>query len=344
MRWHFDQGFYPAFDLELDNEALPSYSRYYGKISPDGPSWGFIDTKSYLSNNTNNMTVSAAFWMQGYRFIFSSKNFTVCLVDARWVESEVWVMPLESALLVRHTVSIDNPEYVTSPEASIELTLDWLKPLNATFLDLGSSVALQIDTLCLFIADALSRVNLNHGQWAENFDKPGGDGPWKIWDPNHKTQLRNTTLSELRGNSSGDDYAMMQVVYYRNAYAYELGTSTVTTLCWVVLLLHLLLVVIHAVVVICHKGWSSGAWAQLGGLLALAVNSTPPRDPIMRNTGAGVDRWRTWMLRASVREVEDENGMPSGKVELVLQEPGIETDDNLKYRVGTITQEDRKYG
>ena len=341
MRWHFDQGFYPPFDLELDNEALPSWSSDYGSVG-HGAAFGFIDTQRYLSNNTSNMTVSAAFWIQGYRYMRSSNNFTVCLVDARWMESEVWVMPLESAVLARHAVSVDKPDYSTSPETLIELTLDWLNFLNATSLGMGSFIALRIDTLCLFIADVLSRVPLNHGQWAENFDSPDGDWPWGMWDPNHDTHLENTTLSELRTNASGESYAMMEVAYYRNAYAYEFGATTVTTLSWAVLLVHLLIVILHVLVVIFHKGWSSGAWVQLGELVALALNSTPPQDTIMRNTGAGVNRWRTWLLRASVKEVEDENGVPSGKVELVLQEPGVETDDD--HRLGRTTQADWKYG
>ena len=109
--------------------------------------FGFIDYfKPHLPDD---ITASAAFWMRtmesrrpGDRHVRNYNYDTVlCLVDARWIESEVWSMPLESSSTIHHTVSIsDNQTMIyKTPQSKggdgeeiIDLTLDYLDLLNAS--------------------------------------------------------------------------------------------------------------------------------------------------------------------------------------------------------------------
>ncbi|KAK4212323.1 hypothetical protein QBC37DRAFT_483942 [Rhypophila decipiens] len=145
----------------------------------------------------------------------------------------------------------------------------------------------------------------------------------------------NTTLEDL--DKMGMKYARMDVAYWHLVYGYGPFSSSMSValvLSWTVLLVHLVAVVGHVIiVVVVHRGWTSEAWTQLGELLTLAMGSRRPgmtttgeRDPgpdLLRNTGAGVDLWRIWRLRAYVREfpvlssadlIQDVDGKERGTV------------------------------
>ncbi|KAM7186691.1 hypothetical protein V8F33_011678 [Rhypophila sp. PSN 637] len=237
-----------------------------------------------------------------------------------------------------------------------------------------------------------------------NFPSVAGHETWDIADWNPKTYTKsgeilkeanskrnpmavdnevvnrsneNTTLGDL--DKMGMKYARMDVAYWHLVYGYgplSADMSVALVLSWTVLLAHLVIVLGHVIiVVVIHRGWTSEAWTQFGELLTLAMGSRRPgvattgeRDPgldLLRNTGAGVDRWRIWRLWAYVREfpilsspgsIEDvddrERGTAGkdrvgkrdgGKVELVL---GAEEDDGGVRRrtaLGRITEADKRY-
>ncbi|KAK3312681.1 hypothetical protein B0H66DRAFT_595219 [Apodospora peruviana] len=368
LTWKFAQGFYPASSLTLDRSALPAEP--FGTV---GAPFGFIDTSQHpISNNSANINaVSAAVWVRGQRYMFSFNNFTLCLIDARWIDSDTWVMPHDSAVMASHAVSVtDNAtlSYSTSTDPPLEITLDWLRMLNATvdgyymnalmsgpdkeyyaynlLSSFSEGSALVIDSLAVYLADALSRVPLTRGWWIESNDSTSS-GPWNTSRSNNQMAVFDGTALLKQPQLK---YAMLGVGYYYEIYAYEFAT-TATILSWAVLLLHLLVVVIHLGVVVVNKGWSSRAWGQLAEVVALAMKSAPPTAPLLRNTGAGVDGWATWRLKAFVREVETEDG--DGRVEMVLREPkegdsdgGIEAGDEEGggKRLRRATTADRMYG
>lgn len=75
-----------------------------------------------------------------------------------------------------------------------------------------------------------------------------------------------------------------------------------------VLLIYAGLVVLYASYIIffwvCGPGWSSGAWGEIGELLALALVSRPPATMI--NTGGGIDESTTWRQIVKIREASGE--------------------------------------
>jgi len=382
--WHFSPAFYPPFNITMKRAPLLS-------TAGEDQKWGFMDIRPFLPHN---ITVSAAFWTRQFRVsgeigpIDANNDTKLCLVDARWIESEVWTTPLDSPPTVQHTVSITGNTTLAylqggDPEQDvIQLALPWLNLLNASLptsaLDAYNQDAVQNgspdgddeqyvfdlllkkspslhylpDAVAVFLADILAHVPINHGGWAESVDGP--NGPWMFveedkqlyGETNSYDSGVNGTMAELR--RSGVNYAKIEVGFYHNVYGYSFDT-TATLLSWAVLLLHLLLVLIHLITVIVNKGWSSGAWTQLGELIALAANSTPPEVPILKITGTGVDRWKTWRLRAFVREGRNEDR----RVELVLREEKIltkttgsasEEGDVWSHKLGRMTETDRKYG
>ncbi|KAM7214291.1 hypothetical protein V8F06_010342 [Rhypophila decipiens] len=354
--WHFKQGFYPAMDIEVENKDVFPYSEYGEVLDPN---LRFIDVERHVILPTN-LSVSAAFWLMGYRWMDTSNNFTVCLVDARWMESsETWTMPLQNAVLMEHTVPVTQPLVYGGEVSPLKITLDWLNMLNAqvdreepdkVFDDIGTeNIALTPDSMAILLADALARVVLSRGSWIESTESPDGDGKdrkFQLFDGSHETSIGNVTLS---GPSPPDnDYVLIGLGYYHDAYGYGFkgdGSDTITILSWTVLLLHVSMIFGHLVVVMfVNKGWSSDAWAELGELLALALKSEPPRGEdggcLLQNTGAGVNKWKTWRLRVFVRELVDGKG-PSGRVEMVLQDPATDVWDAER---GRITLPDCKYG
>ncbi|GAP89756.1 putative short-chain dehydrogenase [Rosellinia necatrix] len=101
----------------------------------------------------------------------------------------------------------------------------------------------------------------------------------------------------------------------RYGWGYGLSTDTI----WfsvVILLAHAALVALYfgySFVFWCRaKGWTSNAWGSIGELVALAALS-PPADEL-RNSGAGINRSKTWMTRLRLREV----GSDPARLELLV--------------------------
>ncbi|KAI0402665.1 hypothetical protein F4802DRAFT_340419 [Xylaria palmicola] len=89
----------------------------------------------------------------------------------------------------------------------------------------------------------------------------------------------------------------------RQGYGYGLNSDTI----WfslVILLIHVLVVLVYfaySFVFWCRaRGWTSNSWGTIGEFVALAALS-PPADEL-RNSGAGINRSRTWMTRLRIRE------------------------------------------
>ncbi|KAI0159643.1 hypothetical protein GGR57DRAFT_520906 [Xylariaceae sp. FL1272] len=105
----------------------------------------------------------------------------------------------------------------------------------------------------------------------------------------------------------------------RYGWGYGLNTSTI----WfsvIILLLHTVLVVIYFGYSFkfwyLRNGWTSAAWGGIGELLALAISS-PPADEL-HNSGAGIERSRTWMTKLRIREKD----LDPDRIELVVGNRG----------------------
>ncbi|KAK3369778.1 hypothetical protein B0T24DRAFT_708781 [Lasiosphaeria ovina] len=87
------------------------------------------------------------------------------------------------------------------------------------------------------------------------------------------------------------------------AYGYSFRGVTVF-LSFVFLFSHVLVVLYHAIVIVVGGFWNTTAWSSMTDLIVLGINSTP--SDLVQNTGAGVGKWRTWTLSASIRNVKKE--------------------------------------
>ena len=155
--------------------------------------------------------------------------------------------------------------------------------------------------LAVLLTDSLAHLSSETDYLFTSLTSPSG--PWENGTtlPLMTTNpVTNKTIAKL--DQSGVTYAMAEIGYYQMAYGYGF-TTTAIILSWTVLFLHLGLVLVHLVTVAAaHRGWSSGAWGHLGEVVTLALNSRRPEGEMLRNTGGGVERWRTWRLKVLVRE------------------------------------------
>ena len=325
-------GLFPAFNFSVDASVIP--------YSPIGLS--FVDP----SNFSLPINASAAFWMHDPRPEHSRDSVDLCFVDARWVSSTMWVFPKEGNV-ARFNYSMRNgiitPE--SHPEEIVSLERAWLDAFNDAVtigdaaganatgltrirpLELISQAVLSSEyddftsrpgearwnrevvswIMAIYLTEVLSNLL---AAYARDAFSTSPLGPWNVSSANvfNAPFVPNNDfpLEEL------PDYARIEVRYFHNVYEYNFQGTT-TKLAWAMLFVYTLLLLVHGIVVCVHGAWYSGAWSQLGDLVALAMNARPPE--LLRGTGGGVSDWNTWRLTAFVRVVG------SGKeVELVLRD------------------------
>lgn len=339
------------FQVKLDN----------GKSMQGRDGIGFIDLDQYLPENIH---VSAAF-MSRYAIAdqkpgsnSSERSHILCLVGARWVESDLSFD--RSSSVVRTSVQASPPaDHFNRSEAwdsYITLEQPWLDSLNA---DLGESfpymyysetptpsrnrtVFSAFQAVCngtrpnclatllaMYLSDALARRPYIYGiypgrmfedskGWAYNPDLEGrlDLDLSNLSDYGHHTLPGWKTVPDA---FTGINYSLYRLVYY---FSFQ---GTPIYLAFTVLWLHLALVAVHCLVALYITPFHSGAWSQLGELLALALGSSPTGSTGrgVQNTGGGVGRTKTWQLASFIRETQANN-----KLELVLwdgdQEDGME--------------------
>ncbi|KAI1192615.1 hypothetical protein F5X97DRAFT_74693 [Nemania serpens] len=289
--------FYPQFNFTMPKaifqEALDS-EMYMG----------FIDVGDYLPDSID---ISVAIWTRESRF---REDLSICLVDARWVETDAWLLPMDAGSKIQHSVTINTNETTTYGNVSstgdklIHIDPAWGNLLNqsldsSTLVPTASNVTsvfglltqyLHRDSgfssgttynnlasgLTVVLASALASVPSGPAQRVEWHSK----GPWKP-DTNH---WRDGQVPFQQIQDSGD-YALLTASYYENVYSYNFGDIT-TVLSWVVLFAHSLLVLVHLVVLYVWGGRASKRWARLGEVLCLALNSRP--TDLLTNASAGV--------------------------------------------------------
>jgi len=332
--FHMLRKFYPDFRFTVSEATLaPAFAAHRA-----GDTFGFLDLSAHLP-----FAVSAAYWAKPG---VMGGNISLCLVDARWVESDMWSVPSASGSQALHTVKLMNEtlEYAKTTQPIIRLGPAWLAALNGTleesklgtarttggtfdllldFLNDNYSLYSLAKALTVYMTDAVSMVP---GLHAVRWVGPAPDGPWELDQGERSSAQRVSDLAP---------YALVELRYDHTAYQYNFQ-GTATKLAWGVLLLHVLLALVHLVVVLAQRGWASSAWAQLGDLVALAVNTSP--TALLRNTGVGVSQWAVWRLTAYVREVDG-----GGRVELVLKD-GAGVGKGEGHDIGPVTSQYRKYG
>ncbi|KAI0974096.1 hypothetical protein F4678DRAFT_424624 [Xylaria arbuscula] len=335
--------FYPQFNFTVPKavfqDALDSKTHL-----------GFIDVSEYLPDSIN---TSVAIWT---RQTLDEEYLSICLIDARWVETDAWIFPLDAGSKIQHSLTINTNRTTTYGNVSstsddlIHIDPAWgnlldhsLSPAevpvasNATSIfglltqylnsdDFGSSYSTTYNNLAsgltIFLTEALAAVPSSRG-WRVEWHS---GGPWKP-DPNYNQgQLPFQQIQDLA------DYALLTAGHYENVYSYNFSEIT-TILSWIVLFGHYLLVLFNLAVLCVYGGRTSKRWERLGEVMCLALNSRP--TDLLTNTSAGVRGSKTWGLNATVREAGVE-----GRAELVLR------DGNASSALydHCMIQPDREYG
>ncbi|KAH8760463.1 hypothetical protein F5883DRAFT_500749 [Diaporthe sp. PMI_573] len=282
----------------------------------------------------------------------------LCLVDARWIESDVW-FTAPFATIMRSGASMEsvqattrsNTTTATSP--AINITADYANSLN-TNLTVDSSQF-------MYLACDDSRFSLASRPFTfiENscFERVGtgllpecsflGHALY-LTDSLRRTQslFQFRTAKELEDAKDvsllqPDQWTKLDYRLYHQLHAYKFE-GAIIKLSMTVLLIHMMLVYAHLLLLVLGDGWCSSAWSELGELIALAILTRP--SPLLQNTGGGVKNWQTWNVRTFVREVA-----PEGRLELVLKETQgsprvlVELDEGREQDL-VEPEADRRYG
>lgn len=280
-----------------------------------------------------------------------------CSVDARWSPAEVWLDPTNSNLVSTNLTDINLPSsspirintswakllnlprfpwradgfYLDSSNATMMESL--LLPFVSTPDDTATGIAdfkapypettitSVVETiLSMVVAEGLSRHTLNTVTSGLVHESGNGD----IW-----TNLNNAFYLRTRKNykhsldlsSEGENWTRLGLEIYKFGWGYSLESRTVQ-FGIVVLCLYLSTLVIYVI----YSSWycirgglRSGAWSDMGEMMALATRKN------LGDVGAGVKKAETWMTVVQVRAIADD------KLELVTN-GGVEVELGKKYR------------
>ncbi|KAI0433478.1 hypothetical protein F5Y09DRAFT_351553 [Xylaria sp. FL1042] len=180
-------------------------------------------------------------------------------------------------------------------------------------------------TLSAVMADWLSRSTFGNISLTTWLSEPkGGNVRTVQYLPGNETpKLSMQAVSEFDAQTP----FVFKVQRYGWAYGMRSGTIWFSI---IILLIHVVLVVIHfsySFIFFFYQkdGWTSGAWGSIGELVALAITSPPAYE--LKNSGAGIDRSKTWMTRLRIREAS----LDPDRVELVVgnKRGTIIPDENL---------------
>lgn len=344
---HF--GSSPPFSISPDRQLLDEIQ----SMSDQGPPFAtYTDITRLVPQR---ITVSTAFLMQGDRTLSMANRETnkatyLCLVDARWIESEVW-FTAPYATVMSSGVSVDSVRATfgsntTRPAGTsqvIEITTEYANSLDKL------SVSSSLINTSASAADQISPFGLIH-RYCRN-RVPEGLQPkcsmfaHALYLTDSLRRIQSSFAWESGSHFSSsflaeERWTKLDYRVYHQLHAYEFQGSIIK-LSMSVLLVHMMLVYAHLLLLVLGDGWCSMAWSELGELMALAILTWP--SPLLQNTGGGVKNWQTWRLRTFVREVT-----PDGRLELVLKETEgsprvlVEPEDG---REGTLIEPeaDRRY-
>lgn len=105
------------------------------------------------------------------------------------------------------------------------------------------------------------------------------------------------------------EWIQLRFTMYRLGYGYGINGKLIKFAA-AILLLHVAISIGHIITTLTIRPWTSGSWATVGGIMALAMNSEPTEK--LQNTCAGVAEGSTWNEIVKIREVSD------GHLELVF--------------------------
>ncbi|KAH7146225.1 hypothetical protein EDB81DRAFT_650767 [Dactylonectria macrodidyma] len=235
-------------------------------------------------------------------------DLTLCLVQARWVEAEVWidvevgpstnVDPRYTGAMIQSDLGFsaeDTIKYLRDTSTTdnvIKMHDDFLQgisiPLNGTINTTKNPMYTETYRFCkdylspchqvvlgLFLADTLARSGYTNYHLSRDLD------------------------SEYR---MGSEDILIETVYYWYGYAYRFQGRASAILSFSALLSHVCIVSVHlAIILMWHKQLRGTSWGGFGQILVLALQSKPPRE--LKGVSGGVESSQTWKRTVVVRDV-----------------------------------------
>jgi hypothetical protein len=343
----FYSGMYDGIQVTLDQQTRNDHSSFLPARSM------FLDIQSlipfqistaFLIDIPGDATVNHTYSLIPYK--------QLCLVDARWVESKLWVEPINpDTVQADIDIASHRPLKSVSPQDHqsdiIRLDSSWIESLNITYnhttvqrgadWSINSSITVEsawnaFDLICstnlvrhsslscnsfayaVYITDALARHPYSFGAYSV-YTVPDSHEQIGLWQvPIIQDNDTDIPLDFNASSSQAEREAShTRVELIYYQYMYSYRFRDLTVcLAMAVMLSYVVFVLCHFIVIVIGDGWHSKVWSELGEVYCLALQSSP--NELLENTSAGVKHGDTWRLQAFIREAR-----LGKKVELVLE-------------------------
>lgn len=171
---------------------------------------------------------------------------------------------------------------------------------DEVYANISATIAVLLSTL---VGDGISRTNsITNFELYIELTRELANGTTTLddilrqagkWDI---SPITNYPVSNMKG------LERLEFHVQRYGWGYSLQPRT-AKFAATVLLLHVAMLLIFqatSLLFLVRGGWISQAWGDIGELFALAAGSQ--ESEAFRNTGAGIDKGRTWMINVRIRE------------------------------------------
>ncbi|CAG9990610.1 unnamed protein product [Clonostachys byssicola] len=251
---------------------------------------------------------------------YSGAITNLCLVQARWMEADVWINT-GSPTGTQFEFDFEFNEGIykhmkeTSTEGNIiKMQKDWVEAVgsNSTDSQISAYLDLYFPSL-VFLAFVEETAEITATFLSEILAIYFTDALTTLGKASSYIETSNISSTN---RPPGPDDMVINYVHFEHLYAYAFSGGYSVPLAISILCLHVLIVLgHHALLFFTPRPWFSSRWESIGELLALALRSRPPPESRMENVGGGVTTARTWGAPVVVRDLN--NG---GKLEMVLEE------------------------
>jgi hypothetical protein len=279
----------PNSSYSVDNNATSSFA--------------FVPMNGY----TNAPTIGAVFQVKDEN---GTPIVAACSILAHWVPVHIWIDPRTDMNVHDNAPNpldlfghhVDHSKFV-----QLSFSQDWLDQLvpsnipnilntmvaydNQRLRTGKEGIPCRLSTILgLFITDSLARyrahytsIIIHHSYHSNSYALNLGI-------------LEMGPLPALAGFKNWDDYARgmltWSVTVERYGYSWSFRGALIKFAA-VVLVAQILLAIGHIVFMVCGK-WTSDAWGSVGSMMALALRSDGSGSERLVNTGAGIDKRKTW--------------------------------------------------
>jgi hypothetical protein len=313
--FNFDTGFLDNTTLELDLESDSRLKKMTEDSDLGVRDAMFLD----LENKIIRHSVSAAILFanrvrkDGIQDKRDTNNETIlglglCLVSARWVDAEVWVIR-QNSVVVNSDLGFTNEDFLaylhgtSTAKDVIKMSDGWLKGvgplLNGTQDSPSTSIYEGASVFCSHSAIGFFSGCLANALSVHLTDALAQPTRLRVWhDDGSSDPLPD------------EQDTIIQSTHYKYTYAYELKGSIAIPLALAVLLLHVCIALVHVgTILLSPCPWHSSSWGSFGQMLVLALRS---RVDGLDNVGGGVSSWQTWKKTTTVRDVGE------GRLEMIV--------------------------